>query len=58
MLLMVDLMIISNYFFNLNARLKIGCVADVIEFSWVIHWGLITTVKKYTIKISLFNCWG
>lgn len=33
MSLMVDLMIISNYFFNLNARLKIGCVADVIEFS-------------------------
>lgn len=33
MLLMVDLMIISNYFFNLNARLKIGCVADVIGFS-------------------------
>lgn len=33
MLLMVDLMIISNYFSNLNARLKIGCAVDVIEFS-------------------------
>lgn len=33
MLLMVDLMITSNYFFSLNARLKIGCAVDVIEFS-------------------------
>lgn len=33
MLLMVDLMIISNYFFKLNARLKIGSAVDVIEFS-------------------------
>lgn len=33
MLLMVDLMIIYNYFLNLNARLKIGCVVDVIGFS-------------------------
>lgn len=33
MLLMVDLIIISNYFFSLNARLKIGCAVDVIEFS-------------------------
>lgn len=33
MLLTVDLMIISNYFFNLNACLKIGSVVDVIEFS-------------------------
>lgn len=33
MLLMVDLMIVPNYFFNLNARLKIGCAVDVIEFS-------------------------
>lgn len=30
---MVDLMIISNCFFNLNAHLKIGSAVDVIEFS-------------------------